>query len=454
LIEGLPAFPVAHHQPHPVLQPPQQQQQPTQLQQPLATAVPPPPPAANSNSIASTSSGSDLAEQQQHVQQSDPNQQQQQQQQAAAAPPWPPDIPWGLGKVVQVMGLWLLAYLALGQLVVPALLALLGVDQAALGPRGSALLNLSLDLGQVGITLAMLAGCLGRYAPRQRGLFRLAWQGGRWLWIVAAGEGAVLVLLMLLVVWMTLSAAAVAWLVVVQLLALITNNYGSSSWQYMYRGMASCKHLHAEASSTGISSARWHHCSASLLLLLLSAPTAGALAFPVVDWLANSSMVMLSGEAPGSVELWPTQVRGRGGRRSRHAIAATPLLWQFCCIRDCMRASLSSHCEMCSVCRLCAASPLWTWLICVAATVSRATAKQPTVLLEPVRPVYMQRLLLTKAAVKQAFRCCASADAVLDCLVVTWQRGATCLGCCFPHTPLTPLYPAHGALPIPPARPG
>jgi hypothetical protein len=35
---------------------------------------------------------------------------------------------------------------------------------------------------------------------------------------------------------------------------------------------------------------------------------AGALAFPVVDWLANSSMVMLSGEAPGVVELWPTQV--------------------------------------------------------------------------------------------------------------------------------------------------
>jgi hypothetical protein len=85
------------------------------------------------------------------------------------------------------MGLWLLAYLALGQLVVPALLALLGVDQAALGPRGSALLNLSLDLGQVGITLAILAGCLGRYGPRQRGLFRVAWQQGRWLWIVAAG---------------------------------------------------------------------------------------------------------------------------------------------------------------------------------------------------------------------------------------------------------------------------
>jgi hypothetical protein len=89
--------------------------------------------------------------------------------------------------VVQVMGLWLLAYLALGQLVVPALLALLGVDQAALGPRGSALLNLSLDLGQVGITLAILAACLGAYRPRQRGLFRVAWQRGRWLWIVAAG---------------------------------------------------------------------------------------------------------------------------------------------------------------------------------------------------------------------------------------------------------------------------
>uniref|UniRef100_A0A383W3W3 CAAX prenyl protease 2/Lysostaphin resistance protein A-like domain-containing protein n=1 Tax=Tetradesmus obliquus TaxID=3088 RepID=A0A383W3W3_TETOB len=187
---------------------PQQQQQ----QQPAATAVPPPP-AANSNSVASNSSSTELAEQQQQ-QQLDPEQQQQQSSAAAAAPQWPPDIPWGLGKVVQVMGLWLLAYLALGQLAVPALLSGLGVDQAALGPRGGALLNLSLDLGQVGITAAILAGCLGRYAPRQRGLFRVAWQGGRWLWVVAAG----------------------------------------------------------------------------------------ALAFPVVDWLANSSMVLLSGEAPGSVE--------------------------------------------------------------------------------------------------------------------------------------------------------
>lgn len=48
-------------------------------------------------------------------------------------------------------------------------------------------------------------------------------------------------------------------------------------------------------------------------LLLPAAAGSGALAFPVVDWLANSSMVLLSGEAPGSVELWPTQVGGGGG---------------------------------------------------------------------------------------------------------------------------------------------
>lgn len=63
-----------------------------------------------------------------------------------------------------------------------------------------------LPLAQVGITAAILAGCLGRYTPRQRGLFRVAWQGGRWLWVVAAGgrrQAACMALL----------AAAVTWLV-------------------------------------------------------------------------------------------------------------------------------------------------------------------------------------------------------------------------------------------------
>jgi hypothetical protein len=178
------ASPTKHNVP---LQRPQQQPLQTQQQQPDSSTLPPPP-AANSNSMVSSSSivsSTDAPEQQPQGQQLDLVQHSAAA--AAAAPPWPPDIPWGLGKVVQVMGLWLLAYLALGQLVVPALLALLGVDQAALGPRGSALLNLSLDLGQVGITAAILAGCLGHYRPQQRGLFRLAWQGGRWLWIVAAG---------------------------------------------------------------------------------------------------------------------------------------------------------------------------------------------------------------------------------------------------------------------------
>ncbi|KAF8055665.1 hypothetical protein HT031_006687 [Scenedesmus sp. PABB004] len=106
---------------------------------------------------------------------------------APKQPPWPPDVPWGLGKVVQVMGLWLLAYVAMGQLLVPALLALLDIDQAAMSARGAALLNLGLDVGQVLVTLTILVACLARYRPGERGLFPVAWQGGAWLGAVAAG---------------------------------------------------------------------------------------------------------------------------------------------------------------------------------------------------------------------------------------------------------------------------
>jgi hypothetical protein len=163
-------------------------------------------------------------------------------------------VPWGLGTLVRVLGLWLLAYIAMGQLLVPALLIGLDVERAALGARGQALLNLGVDMGQVRargcvrawvcvpraqllawpwrrarspakralckntlhtnthththththacchkhthartrtqvvLTLAMLRGCLGPYGPlRARGLFPLAWDGGRWLAAVAAG---------------------------------------------------------------------------------------------------------------------------------------------------------------------------------------------------------------------------------------------------------------------------
>ena len=89
--------------------------------------------------------------------------------------------------VVQVMGLWLLAYIALGQLLVPAALGLAGVERAALGARATAALNLALDAGQVGLTLSILVRCLAGYRPRQAGLFKLAWEGGAWIAPVAAG---------------------------------------------------------------------------------------------------------------------------------------------------------------------------------------------------------------------------------------------------------------------------
>eukprot|EP00775_Hariotina_reticulata_P000692 gene692-992_t len=84
------------------------------------------------------------------------------------------------------MGLWVLAYLAVGKVVVPGLLLLLGVDQAGLSARGTALLNLALDSGQVAVTLALLRLTLARYRPRSRGLFPLGWRSGSWLpWLAA-----------------------------------------------------------------------------------------------------------------------------------------------------------------------------------------------------------------------------------------------------------------------------
>jgi len=77
---------------------------------------------------------------------------------------------------------------AIGQLLVPAVLSFLDLERAAMSARESALLNLCVDCFQAALTLLMLAKCLGRYRPRTRGLFPLRWQGGRWLSWVAAGE--------------------------------------------------------------------------------------------------------------------------------------------------------------------------------------------------------------------------------------------------------------------------
>jgi hypothetical protein len=70
----------------------------------------------------------------------------------------------------------------------------------------------------------------------------------------------------------------------------------------------------------------------SLPLLLLC--VAGALAFPVVDWLANSSMLMLSGEAPGSVELWPTQVSNALAHDSSTAVGTRNLSSSQPCVHE------------------------------------------------------------------------------------------------------------------------
>lgn len=146
----------------------------------------------NSSSLSDSRNSSQQQEQlqqpaqeqlQQTLQQQQESLQQQQQQQ-----PWPPDVPWGLSKAFQVMGLWLLAYFATGQLLVPATLAVFDLDQAHLSARGSAVLNLALDILQVGITVGILARCLKKYEPLKRNLFPVMWQQGQWLGPVAAGE--------------------------------------------------------------------------------------------------------------------------------------------------------------------------------------------------------------------------------------------------------------------------
>ncbi|KAI8473748.1 MAG: hypothetical protein J3K34DRAFT_453569 [Monoraphidium minutum] len=99
-------------------------------------------------------------------------------------------VPWGWGKIFQVMGLWLLAYVGLGQVVVPLGLGLAGLEYEELGYRATALLHLAMDAAQLAATLAILGRCLGAYRPRERGLFPLRWQRGRWLGWVAAGAAA------------------------------------------------------------------------------------------------------------------------------------------------------------------------------------------------------------------------------------------------------------------------
>jgi uncharacterized protein len=73
--------------------------------------------------------------------------------------------------MLQVMVLWLLAYIIIGQVAVPVGLSLLGLDRDELSVRGHAMLHLCLDLSQLGFTLGILGHCLKQYKPLKRGFF-------------------------------------------------------------------------------------------------------------------------------------------------------------------------------------------------------------------------------------------------------------------------------------------
>ena len=88
-----------------------------------------------------------------------------------------PRVPWGVGKILQVMLLWLLAYILIGQVAVPMVLAMLGLDRDYMSMRGLAVLHLCLDLSQLGVTLLILWRCLRDYQPQRLGLFPVRWRG-------------------------------------------------------------------------------------------------------------------------------------------------------------------------------------------------------------------------------------------------------------------------------------
>ncbi|EFJ49865.1 hypothetical protein VOLCADRAFT_80447 [Volvox carteri f. nagariensis] len=93
-----------------------------------------------------------------------------------------PKVPWGLGKVFQVMTLWLLAYIIIGHVIVPLILSCLGVDRLELTVRSHAVLHLCLDLSQLIITLSILWSCLREFRPLSLGLFPVRLRG---LWPLA-----------------------------------------------------------------------------------------------------------------------------------------------------------------------------------------------------------------------------------------------------------------------------
>jgi hypothetical protein len=128
--------------------------------------------------------------------------QQQQQQLAQPGSPWQlPEVPWSLNTTITIVVLWLCCFLALNNSVVPALLRWSGVQaaskaagagSAAAAAEAAARLHvvrhLLLETLQVAATMLLLRRSLGRYKPRQLGLFATPfWPLRRWLLAVAAG---------------------------------------------------------------------------------------------------------------------------------------------------------------------------------------------------------------------------------------------------------------------------
>ncbi|PNH08949.1 putative membrane peptidase ydiL [Tetrabaena socialis] len=82
---------------------------------------------------------------------------------------------------LQVMMLWLLAYILIGQVAVPLVLGCMGIDRLELSVRSHAVLHLCLDVSQLLTTLGILWACLRKYRPRALGLFPLLPLRGLWL---------------------------------------------------------------------------------------------------------------------------------------------------------------------------------------------------------------------------------------------------------------------------------
>jgi len=83
---------------------------------------------------------------------------------------------------LQVSVLWLLAFWILGYWVLPCLLDLAGLERDDLSRRGQALVHLVLDVGQLGLTIAILWKKLKAYKPRGLGWFETRlWPVQQWL---------------------------------------------------------------------------------------------------------------------------------------------------------------------------------------------------------------------------------------------------------------------------------